>query len=76
MIIRTLDRPPLMSAALFLAFLFSSPGAAGGDTLHSWNSGPTKFAVLQFVRDVTTEGGPGIRTGRQKSLSGPLFRRI
>lgn len=57
--IRTHDRRPLMSAALFLAVLSSSPRAIGDDTLHSWNSGPTKFAVLQFVRDVTTEGGPG-----------------
>jgi hypothetical protein len=55
---RTIDRRHLVSAALFLAVLFYSPHANGADTLHSWNSGPTKFAVIQFVRDVTTEGGP------------------
>jgi hypothetical protein len=27
------------------------------DPLRSWNIGPTKTAVLQFVQDVTTEGG-------------------
>ncbi len=45
-------------AALILASVFSSPPAEGADTLRSWNSGPTKFAVVQFVKDVTTEGGP------------------
>ena len=44
--------------AAALAGAFFVPSARGADTLHSWNSGPTKFAVMQFVRDVTTEGGP------------------
>ena len=47
-----------MTAPLFLAVLLSSPHANGADTLHSWNGGPTRFAVIQFVKDVTTEGGP------------------
>ena len=55
---RTIDPRRLTAAASFLALLFFSPPANGADTLHSWNSGPTKFAVLQFVRDVTTEGRP------------------
>jgi len=50
---------PLMPAAILLAVLSCSPPARGADTLHSWNSGPTRSAVIQFVRDVTTEGGPG-----------------
>jgi hypothetical protein len=45
-------------AALCCAVLIFSVQAQGADTLHSWNSGPTKFAVIQFVRDVTAEGGP------------------
>ena len=52
------DRRRPAAAALFLAALLWSSPADGADTLHSWNSGPTKFAVIQFVRDVTTEGGP------------------
>ena len=28
------------------------------DPLGSWNDGPTKAAILQFVQDVTKEGGP------------------
>ncbi len=54
---RIIGRHVIHAAALFAAFPLLSPGARGADTLHSWNSGPTKFAVMQFVRDVTTEGG-------------------
>ena len=28
------------------------------DPLGSWNDGPTKSAILQFVQDVTKKGGP------------------
>ncbi len=55
---RTIDRRRVMTAALALAVLFSPARGNGADTLHSWNSGPTKFAVLQFVKDVTNAGGP------------------
>jgi hypothetical protein len=34
------------------------PEAKASDSLHSWNSGPVKSAIVKFVRDVTTEGGP------------------
>ncbi|MEW6511191.1 MAG: HAD family hydrolase [Bacteroidota bacterium] len=35
------------------------PGVApAADSLRSWNSGPVKTAIVQFVRDVSTEGGP------------------
>ena len=46
------------AAAVVPLLLVPYTGAKGADTLRSWNSGPTKFAVVQFVRDVTTEGGP------------------
>jgi len=58
MTIRKAGRRVIQAAAFFMTFPLFSPGARGADTLHSWNSGPTKLAVLQFVRDVTTEGGP------------------
>lgn len=45
------------AAVLAGALIFPSAFARGADTLRSWNTGPTKYAVLQFVRDVTTEGG-------------------
>lgn len=37
------------------------PAAAAShppDSLRSWNGGPAKSAIVQFVRDITTEGGP------------------
>jgi hypothetical protein len=55
---RTINRSHQVMTLLFLAVFMFSSRANGADTLHSWNSGPTKFAVIQFVRDVTTEGGP------------------
>ena len=46
------------AAALACTLALGAFPARGEDTLRSWNTGPTKFAVLQFIRDVTTEGGP------------------
>ncbi|HUI11490.1 MAG TPA: haloacid dehalogenase-like hydrolase [Bacteroidota bacterium] len=45
-------------AVLAGALMLPATAACGADTLRSWNIGPTKLAVIQFVRDVTTEGGP------------------
>ena len=37
-----------------------APGSArAADPLPSWNEGPSKKAVLKFVADVATQGGPG-----------------
>ena len=48
--------------ALVLAAAASAPAlraiAAGGDPLPSWSEGPSKQAILDFVKDVTTQGGP------------------
>jgi len=46
------------AAALAGACLLATLPARGADTLRSWNTGPTKSAVVQFIRDVTTAGGP------------------
>lgn len=45
----------------FLAAALASAAASqalAADPLPSWNDGPTKQAVIAFVRRVTTEGGP------------------
>ncbi len=34
-------------------------GRQGGDPLPSWNEGPAKTAIVNFVADATREGGPG-----------------
>jgi heat shock protein HslJ/phosphoserine phosphatase len=52
---------PLIAA---LSLLVTACGAAmamarqAGDPLPSWNDGPTKRAILEFVGRVTAEGGP------------------
>src|SRR5215510_2450102 len=45
-------------AALVLAFCISSNGYAAEDPLPSWNDGPTKQSILDYVTRVTKEGGP------------------
>ena len=42
---------------LFLSFA-AVANARTTDPLPSWNSGPTKSAIMQFVKDVTKKGGP------------------
>lgn len=46
-------------AAVFLVATacFATP-SVGQDSLPSWNDGPTKSAIVDFVARVTTEGGP------------------
>ncbi len=38
--------------------LTTLPVAAFADPLPSWNEGPAKAAIVEFVDAVTTEGGP------------------
>ena len=42
---------------LFLSFA-TLAHARTTDSLPSWNSGPAKTAIVQFVKDVTKKGGP------------------
>ncbi|HXX64902.1 MAG TPA: HAD family hydrolase [Bacteroidota bacterium] len=46
----------ILPAIFVVADGYAAAGSA--DTLHAWNGGPTKTALVQFVKDVTTEGGP------------------
>jgi hypothetical protein len=48
------DLPGLAAALLFGATIV----AHGGDLLPSWNDGPAKQAIIQFVTKVTKEGSP------------------
>jgi len=43
---------------LFGILLLAGIAHAQGDPLPSWNDGPAKQAIVQFVKDVTTAGGP------------------
>ena len=53
--------PPCMQHAYsaLLAWLASVPAFAQPDPLPSWNEGPAKNAILEFVKTTTTEGNPG-----------------
>ena len=44
--------------ALATAWLATPPAYAGNDPLPSWNDGPAKAAIIDFVTRVTTEGAP------------------
>jgi phosphoserine phosphatase len=50
-------------ASLALVFVLATTGRAhsgdGRDVLTSWNDGPTRTAVVNFVTAATTEGDPG-----------------
>ncbi len=45
-------------AGVFAVALFASGASAQEDPLPSWNDGPNKQAILEFVAAVTEEGGP------------------
>jgi len=47
-----------ITIVLLIVILFSTAAMAGRDVLPSWAEGPTKTAIIQFVQDVTKEGGP------------------
>jgi phosphoserine phosphatase len=47
----------LVSLAL-AAFGFATKVASGQDALPSWNDGPVKQAILEFVKATTTQGSP------------------
>lgn len=49
----------MLIRATLLAFAFALPAAAADDPLPSWNEGPTKQAIIDFVTAATAEGGPG-----------------
>jgi phosphoglycolate phosphatase-like HAD superfamily hydrolase len=49
--------PHLFSLGFALAFLFTATAQAS-EPLPSWNAGKTKQAIIQFVEDVTQQGGP------------------
>ena len=48
----------LLAAAIFCALAFTSTVARAADPLPSWNDGPAKKAIIEFVAKVTKEGSP------------------
>ena len=48
----------LLAAALVSAVASTATGARAADPLPSWNDGPAKHAIVEFVTKVTTVGSP------------------
>ena len=51
-------RTPSLLAALVGALIFTTAIAHAQDPLPSWNDGPTKQAIIEFVKATTTQGSP------------------
>lgn len=63
--------PPKLALLLVVAGLLSAPAAAtrpacAEDPLPSWNDGPAKASILEFVAKVTTEGSRDFVPGAQR----------
>lgn len=51
-------KAPIRLFFLLVAILFSSAAMAQTDPLLSWNDGPAKKAIIEFVSKVTKDGSP------------------
>src|SRR5258706_11343283 len=55
---RTALKPVLMVAALIGALAFATVASQAADPLPSWNDGPAKQSIINFVEKVTKPGAP------------------
>ena len=51
-------KPNLLAAALVGVLAFTTTIAQAADPLASWNDGPAKQAIVEFVKTTTTQGSP------------------
>ena len=58
--------PSLLLRSGFAAVLAACTATQANDPLPSWNQGSTRQAVIQFVTEVTTIGGPGFVPADQR----------
>jgi hypothetical protein len=58
MTMKTIRTANLLAAALVGALIFTTTIAHAQDPLPSWNDGPTKQSIMDFVAKVTKEGSP------------------
>src|SRR5437867_6603781 len=57
-------RQNLLAAALVGVVAFTSASTHAQDPLASWNDGPAKQAIVEFVKATTTHGSPSGRAAR------------
>jgi phosphoglycolate phosphatase-like HAD superfamily hydrolase len=55
---KTTYKQSVLAAALFCAVFFTSTIARAADPLPSWNDGPAKQSIINFVEKVTKPGSP------------------
>jgi phosphoglycolate phosphatase-like HAD superfamily hydrolase len=55
---KTRRTPNLITIALACVVVFITIAAQAADPLPSWNDGPAKQAILEFVKTTTTQGSP------------------
>jgi phosphoserine phosphatase len=55
---KTTHTPSLLAAALLGALAFTATIARAADPLSSWNDGPAKKSIVEFVEKVTKPGSP------------------
>src|SRR5947199_654107 len=55
---KTRRTPNLTTIALAWMVVFVTIGAQAADPLSSWNDGPAKQAIVEFVKATTTQGSP------------------
>ncbi len=53
-----IERRTIVRLFIALAILIAGRSAQADDPLPSWNDGPAKKAIVDFVQRVTKEGGP------------------
>ncbi len=55
---RTALKPVLLAATLIGALAFTTVASQAADPLPSWNDGPAKQSIINFVETVTKSGSP------------------
>ena len=55
---KAIPRQILLAAVLVGALAFGTTVAQATDSLPSWNDGPAKQAIVEFVQATTTQGSP------------------
>ena len=55
---KTTHTKNLVTVALACVVVFMTTNAQAADPLASWNDGPVKQAIVEFVKETTTQGSP------------------
>src|SRR5438046_9625431 len=63
---KTRRAPNLATIALACMVVFVTIAAQAADPLSSWNDGPAKQAIVEFVKATTTQGSPQLVTPEER----------